>query len=202
MGLISPQQFIPLAEETGLIVQLGKSVLLEACRQTEAWNSRMPSTLRVSVNLSSYQFRQKDLIEVITETLESSHLEPSLLELEITESAIMQDTDRAILMLKELQEMQIRIAIDDFGTGYSSLSYLKRFPLNVLKIDQSFIKDITVNAQDASITTAIIALAQSLRLRSLPRVWRVENICSPWRKGVRFDAGLFFQPAGSTRCFC
>jgi diguanylate cyclase (GGDEF)-like protein/PAS domain S-box-containing protein len=194
MGLISPQQFIPLAEETGLIVPLGKWVLFEACRQAKAWNSTRPSTLRVSVNLSSYQFRQKDLMEVIVEALETSRLEPSHLELEITESAIMQDTDRAILMLKEFREMQIRIAIDDFGTGYSSLNYLKRFPLNVLKIDQSFIKDITVNSQDASITTAIIALAQSLGLEVVAEgVETREHLLLLREKGCDLMQGYFFS---------
>jgi len=194
MGLISPQQFIPLAEETGLIVPLGKWVLFEACRQAKEWNSNAPSTLRVSVNFSSYQFKQKDLIEVIAEALETSRLEPSRLELEITESAIMQNTDRAILMLEELREMQIRIAIDDFGTGYSSLSYLKRFPLNVLKIDQSFIKDITVNSQDASITTAIIALAQSLGLEVIAEgVETREHMLLLKEKGCDLMQGYFFS---------
>ncbi len=194
MGFISPQQFIPLAEETGLIVPLGKWVLFQACRQAKAWNSALPSGLRVSVNLSSYQFRQKDLIDVIGESLETSGLQPAHLELEITESAIMQDTEGAVLMLKALRQMQIRIAIDDFGTGYSSLSYLKRFPLNVLKIDQSFIRDITKNRQDASITTAIIALAQSLGLEVIAEgVETREHLQFLSDKGCNLMQGYFFS---------
>lgn len=194
MGFISPQQFIPLAEETGLIVPLGKWVLFQACTQAKAWNSALPSGLRVSVNLSSYQFRQKDLIDVIAESLENSGLPPAQLELEITESAIMQDTEGAVLMLKALQQMQIRIAIDDFGTGYSSLSYLKRFPLNVLKIDQSFIRDITVNSQDASITTAIITLAQSLGLEVIAEgVETREHLQFLQDKGCDLMQGYFFS---------
>lgn len=194
MGFISPQQFIPLAEETGLIVPLGKWVLFEACRQAKAWNSDLPSDVRVSVNLSSYQFRQKDLMDVIAECLESSGLDPSHLELEITESAIMQDTERAVLMLEELRQNRIRIAMDDFGTGYSSLSYLKKFPLDVLKIDQSFIKDITVNRQDASITTAIIALARSLDLEVIAEgVETREHLLLLREKGCDLMQGFFFS---------
>jgi diguanylate cyclase (GGDEF)-like protein len=193
-GLISPDRFISLAEETGLIVPLGKWVLFEACRQAKEWNSTLPSALRVSVNLSSYQFRQKDLIEVIAEALETSGLDPSHLELEITESAIMQNTERAVLMLEELRGMQIRIAIDDFGTGYSSLSYLRNFPLNVLKIDQSFIREITVNNRDASITTAIIALAQSLGLEVIAEgVETREHLMLLKEKGCDLMQGYFFS---------
>ncbi|MDR3570412.1 MAG: EAL domain-containing protein [Syntrophobacteraceae bacterium] len=194
LGHISPAQFIPLAEETGLIVPLGQWVLFEACKQAKAWHAGLPSDVRVSVNLSSYQFRQKDLLEVISEAIESSGIEPTHLELEITESAIMQDTDRAVLTLGALREMQIRIAIDDFGTGYSSLSYLKRFPLNVLKIDQSFIKDITVNSRDAAITTAIIALAGSLGLEVIAEgVETKEHMLLLREKGCDLMQGYYFS---------
>ena len=194
MGFISPQQFIPLAEESGLIVPLGKWVLFEACKQAKEWNSAFPSDLRISVNLSSHQFRQKDLIDLIAEGLESSGLRPSLLELEITESAIIQDTERAVQILEALREMDIRIAIDDFGTGYSSLSYLKKFPLNILKIDQSFIRDITVNRQDASITTAIIALARSLDLEVIAEgVETLEHLLFLREKGCDLMQGYFFS---------
>lgn len=195
MGLIGPNQFIPLAEETGFIVPLGQWVLFEACRQAREWNSQRRRGLRVSVNLSSHQFRQKDLIETVSGALEMTGFEASNLELEITESAIMQDAGRAILMLEELREMQIRIAIDDFGTGYSSLSYLKRFPLHVLKIDRSFIKDITVNSQDAAITTVIISLAQSLGLEVIAEgVETLEHLMLLRGKGCDLMQGYFFSP--------
>ena len=194
LGFISPKEFIPVAEETGLIAPLGEWVLFEACRQAKEWNSGLAPEVRMSVNLSSCQFRQKDLLDVITEALEHSGLEPSKLELELTESAIMQDTERAVLMLEQLREMDIRIAIDDFGTGYSSLAYLKRFPLNVLKIDQSFIKDITVNPQDAAITTAIIALARSLGLEVIAEgVETHEHLMVLRQKGCDLMQGYFFS---------
>lgn len=164
-GMIPPMDFIPLAEETGLIVPIGERVLRKVCAQRERWNALGLPPFKVSVNLSARQFRQTELPEIIQNALRSTGMSADLLELELTESAAMQDVNYAILMLKVLKEMGLTIAIDDFGTGYSSLSYLKRFPLDVLKIDKSFISGIHTDSDDAAIVRAIIAMGQSLKLK-------------------------------------
>ena len=164
LGLIPPLEFIPLAEETGLIVPLGETVLRQACAQNRAWQDRGFSPFRVAVNLSAYQFRQGDLVQTVKEVLLDIGLDSRWLELEITESAIMQDMERSIEVLKSFKEMGVRLALDDFGTGYSSLSYLRRFPVDSLKIDYCFVKNIFVNPQDAAIVKAIIAMAHSLKM--------------------------------------
>jgi EAL domain-containing protein (putative c-di-GMP-specific phosphodiesterase class I) len=166
LGLIQPIDFIPLAEETGLIVPLGELVLRKACRQVRMWQELEGySSLRVSVNLSPLQFRQQNLPVLVHRILRESKLAPECLELEITESAAMQNVNRNILMLRDLKEMGVKISIDDFGTGYSSLSYLKRFPIDGLKVDRSFINGIHEDADDAAIVTAIIVLARTLKLK-------------------------------------
>jgi EAL domain-containing protein (putative c-di-GMP-specific phosphodiesterase class I) len=162
-GLLPPAQFIPLAEEIGVIAPLGVWVLREACRQSKAWQDEGLPPLRVAVNISASQLRQ-DLLNDVADALKDSRLEPKWLELEITESVVMQNASESIGMLERLSGMGIHLSIDDFGTGYSSLSYLKRFPLSTLKIDGSFIQDISRNHQDAAIVRAIVALAHSLRL--------------------------------------
>jgi len=164
LGLVSPSQFIPLAEKTGLIVPLGEWVLKTACTQNKAWQDQGIPPLVMSVNLSPRQLRQKNLMAMITGVLDKIGLAPRFLELEITESMIMHHADKAIAILQQLHQLGIHLSIDDFGTGYSSLAYLKRFPVQKLKIDQSFVRDLTVNADDASIVTAIIAMAKSLGL--------------------------------------
>jgi diguanylate cyclase (GGDEF)-like protein len=164
-GLVSPTEFIPLAEETGLIVPLGQWVLREACLQNKAWQERGLPMTRVAVNISGVQFQDKNLVGSIERVLAETGLKPRFLELEITESVIMQNASEAIVMLERLGQMGVDISIDDFGTGYSSLSYLKRFSINKLKIDQSFISNISSDKDDAAIVQAIIALAHSLRLR-------------------------------------
>ncbi len=166
LGLIQPIDFIPLAEETGLIVPLGELVLRKACRQVRMWQELEGySSLRVSVNLSPLQFRQQNLPVLVHRILRESKLAPEYLELEITESAAMKNVNRNILMLRDLKEMGVKISIDDFGTGYSSLSYLKRFPIDGLKVDRSFINGIHEDADDAAIVTAIIVLARTLKLK-------------------------------------
>ncbi|HET7032323.1 MAG TPA: EAL domain-containing protein, partial [Casimicrobiaceae bacterium] len=162
--LVSPVEFIPIAEETGLIVPLGEWVLLEACAQAQAWQALHPG-LRIAVNLSARQFRQKNLIGMIEQVLGESRLHPSLLELELTEGMLMHNVEEATHILARLDEIGVRLAIDDFGTGYSSLSYLKRFPIHTLKIDRSFVRDISTDPDDAAIVTAIVAMARSLNLR-------------------------------------
>jgi diguanylate cyclase (GGDEF)-like protein len=164
-GMVPPSEFIPFAEETGLIVPLGNWVLQEACRQMREWQKRGIQELVVAVNISGVQFQQPDLVETIAEALEDADLAPAYLELEITESVVMQNAAEAIVMLEELHKMGVGLSIDDFGTGYSSLNYLKRFPIDKLKIDQSFIRDISADADDAAIVQAIIAMAHGLRLR-------------------------------------
>lgn len=165
MGIIAPNEFIPLAEETGLIVPLGAWVLRSACAQTKAWQEEGFSQLFVSVNLSPRQFQQADLLEVISRIIRESKIDSNYLELEVTEGSLMQNTESAVQTLNALKKLGVRISIDDFGTGYSSLVYLKRLPLDVLKIDKSFIEDLTAKAEDAAIVMTIISLAHNLNLK-------------------------------------
>ena len=165
MGLISPAEFIPLAEDTGLIGPIGEFVLRTACAQYKSWQEAGLAPQRISVNLSAHQFQHPSLVEMITKVLEETGLRPDHLELELTESSIMKNAERAIETLRELKEMRIQVSIDDFGAGYSSLSYLKQFPIDRLKIDQSFVRDTTTDPADAAIIMAIITLAQNLRLK-------------------------------------
>ncbi len=164
-GLTAPSGFIPIAEETGLIVPIGDWALREACRQARAWQTRGPRPLRIAVNLSAQQFKQKSLITTVREALAAAGLEPGYLELELTESAVMHDAESSIQVLRQLSTLGVRISVDDFGTGYSSLSYLRRLPLDKLKIDRSFIREVAGSRDDAEIVRAIISLAHSLHLK-------------------------------------
>jgi len=165
LGLLLPGKFIPIAEETGMIIPLGDWVLSAACRQNRQWQDEGLPPLRVAVNLSARQFVQANLGHRVAEILQETGLPASCLELELTESTIMSNAEETIAILKELKTMGISLAIDDFGTGYSSLSYLKHFPIDRLKIDRSFVCDITTNPDDAAIADAIIAMAHSLKLK-------------------------------------
>lgn len=165
MGMISPVKFIPLTEETGLIVPIGAWVLRTACAQNRLWEQQGLPALRVAVNLSARQFAQDDLHATVVSALDETGLPPQLLELEITESLTMDNPEHAAASLRKLKALGISLAIDDFGTGYSSLSYLKRFPIDTVKIDRSFIKDIPNDEDDVAITQAVIAMAHSLRLK-------------------------------------
>src|SRR5581483_8427772 len=164
-GTIAPQRFIALAEETGLIVPIGKWVLWTACMQNKAWQQAGLPPIVVSVNVSARQFRQESLVQTVAEVLQSTRLEPRYLELELTESMVMHDAPQLVAMLDELKELGVKIAVDDFGTGYSSLSYLKRFPVDRLKVDRSFVEHMTTEADDATIVRAIIALGHNLGLK-------------------------------------
>jgi diguanylate cyclase (GGDEF)-like protein len=165
LGMVSPAQFIPIAEETGLIEPIGAWVLKEACVQAARWHDQGLSGVRIAVNLSARQFRNQKLARDIRKCLVESGLDPKLLELELTESLVMQDPEQAAEMLNELKSMGLTLSIDDFGTGYSSLAYLKRFPIDSVKVDRSFVKDIPGDAEDVAIVEAVIALARSLGLR-------------------------------------
>jgi EAL domain-containing protein (putative c-di-GMP-specific phosphodiesterase class I) len=166
-ALVPPAQFIPLAEETGLIVPIGEWVLKTACLHNKAWLDQGLPRLTVAVNLSARQFTHESLLQDVARTLRDTKLDPASLEFEITESMVMRDPEHAVKLLGGLKAMGICLSIDDFGTGYSSLSYLKRFPLDSVKIDRSFIQDLPGNADDAAITRAIVAMAHSLRLKAI-----------------------------------
>lgn len=161
-GLISPAKFIPLAEETGLILQMGEWALLEACKTNKRWQDQGYSPISISVNISPKQFRLQDMSQLVTSILNTTGLEAKYLELEITETTVMEDVDDAIKRLNDIQEMGVSLSIDDFGTGYSSINYLKKFPIDILKIDRTFIKGIPDDQNDVAITGAVIAMAHNL----------------------------------------
>jgi diguanylate cyclase (GGDEF)-like protein len=164
-GLIPPAQFIPLAEECGLIHEIGAWVVREACRQCAAWQRAGVPALRVAVNVAASQFRRGDLLDVIRSALEEAQLDPQFLEIELTESVVMTDPEGTAAILEQLSRMGVLVSVDDFGTGYSSMNYLRRFPIDKLKIDRAFLKDLITSSDDASIVRAIISLAHSLRLK-------------------------------------
>jgi diguanylate cyclase (GGDEF)-like protein len=163
-GLVPPAEFIPMAEDNGLIIPIGKWVLEQACRQAQQWRHEGHADIRMAVNLSAVQFNHPHLVESIAETLKSSGLPAHLLELELTETALMQDMHAATKTLSRLKTLGVQLAIDDFGTGYSSLSYLKSFPMDRLKIDRSFINELDSDSETAEITLAIIDMAHRLKL--------------------------------------
>jgi EAL domain-containing protein (putative c-di-GMP-specific phosphodiesterase class I) len=163
-GMVSPGMFIPLAEETGLIIPIGEWVLHAACLQNRAWQDAGFAPIPISVNLSPRQLARGDIVEVVQRVLAETGLEARYLELEITESVMATDVEKSFAMLSQLRALGVKISLDDFGTGYSSLSYLKRFPVDTLKIDQSFVRDIASDQDSAAIVKAIISLGQNLNL--------------------------------------
>lgn len=200
LGMVSPVQFIPLALETGLIVPMDEWGLRTACQQAKAWQDAGLRPMRVSVNLSSYQFRQKKLVELVARILSETRLDPQYLDVELTESTIMQNAEETVKTLHELNEMGIKLSVDDFGTGYSSLSYLKRFPLDTLKIDRSFIKDITTDPDDEALTRAILAMSNSLKLRVIAEGVETEEQLEFLRVNGcdEFQGYLFSRPVRAT----
>jgi len=169
LGPVSPLQFIPLAEETGLIIPLGMAVLNEACQQMHKWHTQFPSLpkLSVSVNLSSKQFQQLSLVDHIKDALRKTKLDPECLQLEITESVIMENAEEAAGMLSQLKALGVKLSIDDFGTGYSSLSYLHSFPFDILKIDRSFVTRMGTDKESTGIIETILILADKLGKRAI-----------------------------------
>ena len=166
-GMVPPGRFIPIAEETGLIVPIGEWVLRQACLQNKAWQDMGLPPVVMAVNLSAVQFRQTDLVAMVRAILEDTGLDPRWLELEVTESVLMHDIERVIAILHDLKALGVKLSIDDFGTGYSSLSYLKRFPIDKIKIDQSFVRDVERSSDDAAIVQAVIAIASRMGMRAI-----------------------------------
>ncbi|HJT18568.1 MAG TPA: EAL domain-containing protein, partial [Thermoanaerobaculia bacterium] len=195
MGMVSPAHFISVAETSGLIIPIGDWVLRTACKQTKQWQKRIDPELTVAVNLSARQFAQANLVEEIGEVLEETGLQPRYLEIEITESNAMQNAENTIYTLRELKALGVRIAMDDFGTGYSSLNYLKRFPIDTLKLDQSFVREITTDPTDAAIATAVIAMAHSLDLKVIGEgVETEEQFAFLQKQKCDYIQGYLFSP--------
>ncbi|WP_017299956.1 EAL domain-containing protein [Nodosilinea nodulosa] len=193
-GLVSPAEFIPIAEANGLIVPIGEWVLRTACAQSRAWQLAGSPPLRLSVNLSACQFSQPNLVETIAQILAETQLDPAYLELEVTESFLMEDIHRSVQTLQELRGLGIAIALDDFGTGYSSLNYLSRFPVTMLKIDRSFVNDMRVNPESAAVTDAIIALAKSLHLSiTAEGIEDQEQLAYLKERGCEEGQGFYFS---------
>jgi diguanylate cyclase (GGDEF)-like protein/PAS domain S-box-containing protein len=193
-GWIAPGTFIPLAEETGIMLRLGDWVIHEACRQISAWAGGHLGNLCVSANVSTIQFARADFVDSVLRAVQQHGIKPQQLELEITESLLMRDLNEVISSLRRLREIGIRVSIDDFGTGYSSLGYLKQFPVDSLKIDRSFVKDLLVSSDDAAICSAIIAMARELKLTTVAEgVEVVEQLEFLRRQGCDQIQGFLFS---------
>src|SRR6185436_1943052 len=189
-----PGDFIAVAEETGLINEMGEWVLREGCRQAKEWRDMGLPPLRMAINLSARQFSDRGFLEMVNRVLDDTGVDPTWLEMEITESQVMRQTEGLIMLLNQLSDMGVHLAIDDFGTGYSSLSYLKRLPIQKLKIDQSFVRDITVDPNDTAIVVAIISMAKSLELETIAEgVETAGQLALLRSKGCRLGQGFFFS---------
>jgi diguanylate cyclase (GGDEF)-like protein/PAS domain S-box-containing protein len=195
-GIVHPNAFVPFAEDSRLIMPIGHWVLRTACQQAQEWQSRGGAPLRVAVNLSARQFQHRDLVRNVASALDSTGLDPSLLELEITETTAMQNADVSLNVLNDLRRLGVAIAIDDFGTGYSSLNYLKRFAINAVKIDRAFVRELGTSEEDAAIVSAVIAIARSLRLRVIAEGVETHEQLSILRKKHCDEVqGFLFGPA-------
>ncbi|MBB3223012.1 bifunctional diguanylate cyclase/phosphodiesterase [Pseudoduganella umbonata] len=194
LGMVAPGRFIPLAEETGMILPLGAWVLESACRQLVEWQREGRGYLRVAVNVSARQMAEHDFVQSVARVLEETGLDPATLELELTESAVMNDVEHAIDVMRALKRLGVKLAIDDFGTGYSSLAHLKRFAVDVLKIDQAFVRDLTIDPDDAAIVTTIIALAANLNLQVISEgVETVDQLSFLREHGCSQMQGYYFS---------
>ena len=196
-GLVLPGEFIPFAEDCGMIGAIGEWVVREACQQAGAWQRAGLPNLRIAVNLSASQFRHGRLLETVQEALSDAEIEPTCLEVELTESAVMSDPEGSVKILEQLSVMGVLVSVDDFGTGYSSISYLRRFPIDKLKIDRSFISEIATRSDDASIVQAIVSLAHSLKLKvvaegveTLEQLQFLRSIGCDQYQGYYFSAAL------------
>ena len=198
-GLLEPAQFVPIAEDSGLILPLGRWVLREACRQTRAWQDAGLPPVVIAVNTSALEFRAEDFLVKLQQILDETRLLPRYLELELTESVLMRDASAADLVLHALSAMGVQLAVDDFGTGYSSLSYLRQFPINTLKIDQSFVNNMTRNANDASLVSAVISMGKSLKQRVIAEgVETAEQVAFLLEQQCDEGQGFFFgNPMGA-----
>jgi diguanylate cyclase (GGDEF)-like protein len=195
-GLVPPNEFISIADECGLLDAIGEWVLFEACRQAKAWQCEGLPSLRVAVNLAPSQFRLANLVDQIRRALEASGLNPQLLEVELTETAVMSDAEESIQILEAISRMGVLVSVDDFGTGYSSMSYLRRFPIDKLKIDRCFVDQMTRRPEDASIVQAIISLAHSLHLKVIAEgVETPEQLALLAELGCDQYQGFHFSPA-------
>jgi diguanylate cyclase (GGDEF)-like protein len=195
-GLLLPAEFIQIADECGLLDAIGEWVLGEACRQGRIWQQRGPRDVRIAVNLAPSHFRLVDLVGQIRRALDASGLDPSLLEIELTETAVMSDAEESVHILEAISRMGVLVSVDDFGTGYSSMSYLRRFPIDKLKIDRCFVEQMATRPEDASIVGAIISLAHSLRLKVIAEgVETLEQLQLLAKLGCDQYQGFYFSPA-------
>jgi diguanylate cyclase (GGDEF)-like protein/PAS domain S-box-containing protein len=201
-GLVSPAHFIPVAEDCGFIVPIGRWVLREACRQARIWQKDGLPSLRIAINISAVELRAKDFVASVQQILAETGLEPRYLELELTETFLMQDSKSTAAVLKELKGLGVSLALDDFGTGYSSLSYVKRFPIDTLKIDQSFVRDLATDADDASIVSAVISMGKSLQMRVVAEgIETQEQLNFLTEHGCPVGQGYYFSPPVAARAF-
>jgi EAL domain-containing protein (putative c-di-GMP-specific phosphodiesterase class I) len=202
LGLVPPADFIPIAEECGVIVPIGRWVLGEACHQAQAWQDIALAPIRIGVNISAVELRATDFLSGIGVILAEAGLEAGFLELELTETFLMQDTNSTSAVLHELKNLGLKLALDDFGTGYSSLSHLKRFPIDTLKIDGSFVRNITTNSEDASIVCAVISMGNNLHMRVVAEgVETREQLAFLQDHECPFGQGYYFgQPSTGRDC--
>ncbi|OLP18191.1 hypothetical protein BST81_12935 [Leptolyngbya sp. 'hensonii'] len=201
-GMISPTTFIPIAEEAGIIGPIGEWILRKACAQAKSWQIRYPAPLKISVNLSVRQFNQEGLAKIVAQTLLETDLAPELLDLELTESLLVQDSMLVVRMIDELKSIGVQLAIDDFGTGYSSLSYLQHFPFDIVKIDRSFIRSITHNPGKIAIIQAIIRMAHGLNLKVIAEgVETEEELIFLCDNHCDLAQGYLFSPPVSAESF-
>lgn len=194
-GLISPVEFIPIAEDTGLIIPIDQWVYHEACRQLELWISQGLPLMKVSVNVSAVQLRELTLVDSLSKALDSSGLDPTYLQIELTENLLINNTEKSITILNEIKSIGAKICVDDFGTGYSSLSYLKKFPLDSLKVPRCFVRDISTDLNDAAIVSATVALAHNMGLRTVAEgIEEPEQFAILREQGCDEAQGYLFSP--------